>query len=198
MYRLTSRMVQSLERDLRKYHDLFQGGRCSGWELEELVVRAIKGDTSANHQARWRESGHDDKADIIVTANGDEHLVQVKSGQWVRKNNPVLHLSGHRLGRFEKNADAITDYLNNPVASMLAIPCKKVNDERGRTFTYEVSYISKEYLVGLRADAWVKLAKQWKQTNEHGVEFSITGSMSWQIWWKIPREHVDVAHRLSI
>ena len=49
MYRLTPRMVQSLRHDLHRYHDLFSGGRCQGWELEELIVRAIKSDAQANH-----------------------------------------------------------------------------------------------------------------------------------------------------
>lgn len=64
MYRLTPRMLQRLHHDLKKYHDLFTGGRCSGWELEELIVNAIKADTQAQHHVRWREAGHDDKADI--------------------------------------------------------------------------------------------------------------------------------------
>lgn len=63
MYRLTPRMRQRLIGDLAKYHGLFNGGRCSGWELEELIVAAITSDTRAQHHVRWQEAGHDDKAD---------------------------------------------------------------------------------------------------------------------------------------
>ena len=31
-YQLTPRMIQNLENFLRKYHELFSGGRCAGWE----------------------------------------------------------------------------------------------------------------------------------------------------------------------
>lgn len=33
MYKLTDRMLQALEKDLRKFHELFQGGRCQAWQL---------------------------------------------------------------------------------------------------------------------------------------------------------------------
>lgn len=41
MYRLTARMEQALRQNLEKYHALFDGGRCSGWELEELLFNQI-------------------------------------------------------------------------------------------------------------------------------------------------------------
>ena len=55
--------------------------RCSGWELEELIVNAITSDTQAQHHVRWRGAGHDDEADIVVRLNGKEYLVQIKSAQ---------------------------------------------------------------------------------------------------------------------
>jgi len=74
-------MVQSLRHDLHRYHDLFSGGRCQGWELEELIVRAIKSDAQANHHPLWRESGHDDKADIVIHQGTRPHYVTIKSGR---------------------------------------------------------------------------------------------------------------------
>ncbi len=44
MYKLTDRMLQALEKDLRKFHELFQGGRCQAWQLEELIAKAIRSD----------------------------------------------------------------------------------------------------------------------------------------------------------
>ena len=35
-----------------------------------------------------------------------------------------------------------------------------------------------------------KVGAQYKQANSTGVEFSVCPSMSWQIWWAIPLEHV--------
>ena len=78
MYRLTARMLQRFKRDLEKYHELFAGGRCSGWEQEELIVAAIKSDTTAHHHVIWSEAGHDTKADIQVRTNGDIHLIEIK------------------------------------------------------------------------------------------------------------------------
>ena len=31
-------MLQNLEKDLRKFHELFQRGRCQVWQLEDLKV----------------------------------------------------------------------------------------------------------------------------------------------------------------
>ena len=44
-------MLQDLESSLRKFHALFGGGRCDGWQLEELLVRAIQSDTQAQRKA---------------------------------------------------------------------------------------------------------------------------------------------------
>ena len=198
MYRLTSRMLQHLRADLQKYHDLFRGGRCSGWELEELVDRAIKSDTQAQHHSKWKEAGHDDQADIVVQVNGSSHKVQIKSGKWSGKLNPELILSGHRLGRFEGNMPSITEYLNAPKASILAIPCVKADNEQGRTFSYDVGYISEETIVGLDVHKWQKKGAERIQTNAHGVKFSLRPKMSWQIWWRIPKGLIEIEHLITI
>ena len=180
-------MLQRLERDLRKYHELFSGGRCSGWEQEELVVAAIKSDTAAQHHVFWQEAGHDDKADIRVRTNGDEHPLQIKSGQ-VRAGNLIL--SGHRLGRFGGVMEDITDYLNANSANLIAIPYKKLDDANGRQHIYQVSYVDVELLTELSADDWEIDGNNYEQVNGHGVGFSIRPAMSWQVWWKIPISHV--------
>jgi len=79
MYRLTPRMQQIFQRNLHKYHELFDGGRCSGWELEELLFKAIQSDSTAQHYATWTEAGHDDQADIQVRVNDNVHPLQIKS-----------------------------------------------------------------------------------------------------------------------
>ena len=188
MYRLTARMLQRFKRDLEKYHELFAGGRCSGWEQEELIVAAIKSDTTAHHHVIWSEAGHDTKADIQVRTNGDIHLIEIKSGKIDSKGRLVL--SGYRMGTYKDNWQAITDYLKSKQADLLSVAYEQINDDKGRRHIYKVSYIDAEILRDISADAWQKVGAQYKQANSTGVEFSVCPSMSWQIWWAIPLEHV--------
>ncbi len=183
MYRLSPRMEQHLESDLKRYHELFDGGRCKSWELEELIVRAIRSDTHACHTPFWKETGHDAEADISVRTNGTTHQMQIKSGT-IKKD--MLTLSGHRLGRFKGNLSDITDYLNNAGANILAIPYVKTDDDSGRHHEYTMCYVDIKNLHGLDATKWETNKSQYRQINQFGVEFSLRPSMSWQIWWYIP------------
>ena len=195
MYRLTARMQQHLRQDLERYHDLFDAGRCSGWELEELIFRAIQSDNRAQHHAFWKEAGHDDAADIRVRTNGDIHLLQIKSGEVKRG---YLTLSGHRLGRFHGDFPEITKYLNNNKAEIISVPYRKVDDDNGRHHHYQIVYANVEHLTGLRANQWERSGASWLQTNRHGVRFSLTPSMSWQIWWRIPEKLLEVGPEIVI
>lgn len=85
MYKLSPRMQQNFRQCLTEFHSLFDCGRCIGWQLEELVARAIKSDTSAHHHAIWKEGGHDIEADIRVRTNGEEHDLQIKSGRILKR-----------------------------------------------------------------------------------------------------------------
>ena len=189
MYRLTPRMLQKLAENLVLFHRLFDGGRCAGWQLEELFVLSIKSDTTAQHHVvNWREGGHDDKEDIVVRTNGDHHRIQIKAGQI---KSGMLIVSGHRLGRFGGDLVEITKYLNNPRASIIATPYGKLDDDRGRKHKYKVCYVDSEILTGIDSKAWKKQGKQYKLTNPHGVKFSLRPSMSWQIWWSIPLSKIE-------
>lgn len=195
MYRLTPRMQQHFRQDLERYHALFSAGRCSGWELEELVFRAIQSDNRAQHHAFWQEAGHDDEADIRVRTNGAIHLLQIKSGS-VRGGR--LTLSGHRLGRFNGNFQQITDYLNRNNAQIISVPYRKVDDDAGRHHIYQIVYADARHLTGLSADEWQEHGKAWIQTNGHGVQFSLRPSMSWQIWWRIPEYLLEQAAEITL
>lgn len=183
MYRLTPRMLQQLRSDLAKFHGLFGGQRCSGTQLEELIVVAIKSDTQAQHHVRWQEAGHDDQADITVQTNGEAHPMQIKSGQM---RDDRLILSGHRLGRFQGVLAQIAGYLNTPCADILAVPYRRVDGDMGRQHIYRICYVDKEIMTGLDANDWTRRGAQWIQTNADGVEFSLRPSMSWQVWWSLP------------
>ena len=187
MYHLTPRMLQRFERDLGKYHDLFSGGRCQGWEQEELIVNAIKADTTAQHHVQWQEAGHDDKADIRVRTNGETYPIQIKSGQ-VKQQHLVL--SGHRLGRFKGDMKKITDYLRSSTANIIAVAYEQQNDDYGRRHIYQVSYVSIHMLKDLATSEWERKGQNFEQLNSFGVRFNIYRSMSWQIWWRIPLDLV--------
>jgi len=190
-------MQQNLRQNLDRYHQLFSGGRCSGWELEELIFKAIQSDNSAQHHAFWREAGHDDAADIRVRVNGTTYNLQIKSGR-VGKRDGSLTLSGHRLGRFQGNLVAISNYLNDSPGQLLAVPYEKIDDDAGRKHIYQIIYVNSEVMVGLEGDAWTKQGTSYAQTNQFGVRFSLRPSMSWQIWWVIPEQHLDMTDKFVI
>ena len=187
-YRLSPRMLQSLGRFLGEYHKLFSGGRCSGWELEELIVKSIKSDTQANHHVKWREGGHDYKEDIQVKTNDKSYSLQIKSGKITKDH---LIISGNRLGRFQNNFSQITDFLNSKKDNIISIPYKKIDDHRGRLHYYQIAYVDADLIKNLDKDKWTKQGKQFLQKNKKDVEFSIRPSMSWQIWWKIPLPSIE-------
>ena len=184
MYRLTARMLQRFKHDLSRYHDLFSGGRCQGWEQEELIVNAIKSDTVAHHHVIWTEGGHDSRADIRVKTNGETHTVQIKSGKVDRRRRLVL--SGYRMGTHKNDWNAITMYLKSKDANILSVAYEQINDARGRQHRYQVSYVDADLLKYITDSEWEKTGAQYRQTSEHGIEFSVRPSMSWQIWWAIP------------
>ena len=192
MYQLTARMEQTLRQYLKKYHDLFDGGRCSGWELEELVFKSIQSDSTAGHHATWEEGGHDDEADIRVRVNGIVYPLQIKSGEIKQiksgdQKSSHLVLSGHRLGRFNGNFEDMTEYLNTDRADFLAIPYRKIDDDTGRHHIYQIVYIQQSYLRQLAPTKWENVSKSsWKQINSHDVIFTLHPTMSWQVWWRIP------------
>ena len=195
MYRLTAVMQQHIRQDLGRYHDLFSAGRCSGWELEEIVFRAIQSDNLAQHHARWRQRGHDAAADIRVRTNGDIHLLQIKSGE---VGGGQLKLSGYRLGRFGGDLARITDFLNGNNSEIIAFPYRQANDANGRHHIYRICYANVEHLTGLEADRWERDGGISRQTNRHGVGFSLHPTMSWQIWWRIPVELLEMGPEIVI
>ena len=191
MYQLTPRMQQALRQYLKQYHDLFDGGRCSSWQLEELIHKSIQADNNADHHPTWKEGGHDDQADIRVRVNGEIHLLQIKSGEIKKiksgnQRKPHLVLSGHRMSRFNGDFKAITEYLNEDRADFLSIPYRRVEDDTGRHHIYQIVYVEGIYLRQLNPDQWEKIGASWRQVNPYNVIFTVSPSMSWQVWWRIP------------
>ncbi len=195
MYRLTPRMEQTFRRGLEEFHKLFSASRCSGWQLEELIFRAIQSDNQAQHHAFWKETGHDPDADITVRVNGDYHYLQIKSGKRAKDR---LTLSGNRHTRFDGDIIKITDSLNLRDFQMLSVPYRQLNNKQGRQHVYRFAYIDSSVLRGLRADGWNQQGSKWCQTNGKGVDFELVPKMSWQVWWKVPISLVELGDEMII
>ena len=192
MFRLTDIMLQNFEKDLHKFHELFQGGRCQAWQLEELIAKSINSDFNYKDKAFWTGNGHDIDADIIV---GD-YKISVKSGKIKKatKQNPErLILSGHRLGRFDGKLDKITDFLNTNKYLLVAVPYYEKHCKHGKQHNYQILYIDANILkpnaltwnIQYSKKSSTKITK-YILTNEYGVCLSLNPSMSWQVWWEIP------------
>ena len=194
MYKLSDLMLQNLESNLRKYHELFQGGRCDSWQMEELVAKAIRSDFDKTEGVRWKGNGHDIGCDIMVNGNIE---IQMKSG---KVNGDRLTISGHRLGTFDGDMQGITDFLNTRKYTIIATPYKKTQDEMGRAHNYELWYIDSSLLHLEHAGLWqpTSSGKAFTATNRHGVKMRITPSMSWQIWWDIPVSLVPGQNRTRV
>ena len=68
---------------------------------------------------------------------------------------------------------------------------RKVDDDTGRHHIYQIVYIQGGYLRGLNLTQWEEVGSSWKQINPHGVIFTVSPSMSWQVWWRIPLSIVN-------
>ncbi|MBY0378907.1 MAG: hypothetical protein K2P99_00750 [Burkholderiales bacterium] len=66
MFRLTDIMLQNFEKDLRRFHELFQGGRCQAWQLEELIAKSTKQTSERLILSGHRLSRFDGKLDEIT------------------------------------------------------------------------------------------------------------------------------------
>jgi hypothetical protein len=185
MYKLTDRMLQALEKDLRKFHELFQGGRCQAWQLEELIAKAIRSDFNKSDKVVWKGNGHDIGCDILVNDNIE---IQIKSGA---VDNKSLTLSGHRLGRFKGDLQEITYFLNNNLYLLIAVPYYDKDCELGKSHIYQIFYLNTKILRLEDHKKWTekkgkKGGVSYYATNNFGVVLSIHPAMSWQIWWNIP------------
>ncbi len=193
MYKLTEIMLQNLEKNLKQFHDMFSGGRCQAWQLEELIAKAIRSDFSKSDKVVWSGNGHDIKADIIVN---DIYKIQIKSGQI--KNNKLV-ISGHRLGRFNGDLLDISDFLNNEAKYIIiSVPYERIQDNRGIVHRYYLYYIDTDKMQIENANNWQKSGKSYTYINNNNIEMKISPSMSWQIWWSIPIEIINSADNVKI
>lgn len=197
MFELTSQMSKDLCADLKRYHALVSGQRCSGVALEEFIVRAIKSNSGTSCKVVWRGSGHDDQPDISMSRNGRTHHIRVKSGE-IKSRAGYLSLSGFRLGRFKNDWRKITSYLNTADGNLISLPYRKTKSENYITHIYQLAYVDVSVLRGLKMDHWKKRNSFYEQTSKFGVLFSVRPTMSWQVWWSIPLSLVHFGETFEV
>ena len=193
MYKLTPRMLKGFERNLKKYHTLFDEGRCEGIQQEELLVKGIK--TCATARVVWQGKGHDDNPDIVITSKKAKHPFRISSGKETKKR---IKISGYRLGGHNGNFNSITQYLNSKDANIICITHQEVNDKAGVKHIYRLCYLNVSKLKGINANGWLKLKSSYSQTSSHNVKFSIKPKMSWQVWWNVPKDLFEEEHEIVI
>ena len=207
MYRLSHKMEQNLRKYLSIYHDLFEGQRCANSQLEELLSKSIREDNNEEHHVSWKEGGHDSEADITVNVKGKKYYLQIKSGV-IKKTKDMgrcLQLSGYRLGKRTKKStkskelkpvpeimDAVSEFLDSREAEIISVPHRKVDDEQGRRHIYRICYVKPGLVKGVKGSDWIEKGAHYRARNSYGVLFTLHPTMSWQVWWTIPLEHVVV------
>ena len=109
---------------------------------------------------------------------------------------PVL--SGYRLGGFNEDLGKIAEFLNDLPAHIIALPCDKIDDEKGRGFICKLAYVKKSVVTGVLPEAWSGKGARWLRTTGTGAALSLTPKMSWQVWRHIPVELVDFTDEFRI
>ncbi|MCE2687200.1 MAG: hypothetical protein LW595_01450 [Rickettsiales bacterium] len=155
------------------------------WQLEELIAKAIRSDFNKSERVVWKGNGHDIGCDILVNDNVE---IQIKSGA---VDSKYLTLSGHRLGRFKGNLQEITNFLNQNLYLLIAVPYYDKDCELGKSHIYQIFYLDTKMLKLNDYAKWnekkgKKGGVSYYATNDFGVELSIHPTMSWQIWWNVP------------
>ena len=203
MHLLTPKMQQTLKENLEKYHDLFDSGRCSGWQLDELIYKSIQSNKTADYHATWREEGPDDHTNVRVWINGEIHPLHIRYGEikktWSgHQRKPHVVLAEQSLVRFRGDLKATTKYLNEERADFLSVHYHTVDDNMGRYHIYQILYLEARYCGQLNLDQWKTAKSNWKQINPYRVIYTVYTNNTWRVWWQIPLSLVHPAPEFVI
>ena len=77
----------------------------------------------------------------------------------------------------------INKFLSEVETVIISVPTRK------KTFDYLIYEIEPSLLKPSKE--WEKKGKSFYQVNSNNVRLSISPSMSWQIWWRIPLDILD-------
>ena len=161
-------------------------------------MKAIKSDTHAQHRVKWERARHDDKADIVVYVNGAVYPLKIKSGRLFKTKQTVLLSGSHRLGRYNGDLQLITNHLNSRTFNIILATYHKKEEDDGFKHVYQLCYLDIKYLQGVTVQGWQQKGKQFVQTNQAGVLFSLRPSMSWRIWQTVPTKLLEITDEFMI
>ncbi len=208
MFQIDKCAKEKLEQDVHQYHELFQKNRCSSSELEELLTRAVGHSPEYQGKVDWESGSHRTGTDFDVVHGDMIEGASVKSGVWKFKES-MLELSGYRLGRFEENNELrlvdVTSFLWAD-RSDVTIAFPEVTARVGSVLIpgYQLVYIPKEsFVYPSSVEEWVVernkqgaiAAYVWEAPN--GLKARIHPTLSYQIWWKVPRSLCEVGDFIS-
>ena len=163
-----------------------------------MLVTSIRSDNESQHHVRWRPRGHELGRDFNVQINDDIYDIQVKAGKFNKKQS-ILSLSGPRTGRISKTSEELfNNFLNEGWSvQILTIPYQLIKDNEGEHHEYRIGYIEKEHLTTGPEPRWeIKKNKNdksiWTLINHYDITIRRVESMSWQVWWHIPVDIIEL------
>ena len=193
MFQLDDIAKQNFQREVDRFHQVIYKNRLGAKELEELLCRAIDGSPEYANKIQWEAGSNKAGADFDIIHAGTIEKVSVKSGTWKNKET-LLHVHGNRLTSHDEDLGRITEFLvQNRSDVTLSTPEVSVKIGAEVILGYELVYIPKEaFVYPTNPHDWVrkigrtgKATYHWKASS--GFQATIHPTMSWQVWWKIPR-----------
>lgn len=178
-----------LTHDIQTFHGLFKSNKITGGYLEELMYRSIDIDPDYNGKVIWNSGSHAPGSDIVIynDTNKKDKLISISVKSGTVTNN-FIEISGNRLSQCNSDMNCINGLLKKYISDVL-IACS-YNSESG---LYNIIYIDRSiFNYPENGSGWIpkiglktgKISKY--EYEQNGIISSITPSMSWQVWWKIP------------
>lgn len=212
---LDSIALSHLELLLKIFHVPIRNISCKAEYLEELFYTALK-HRYPDANIQWNAGSHSVGTDITLDEAGSDgrtYQFSIKSGRERTAkgtDTSFIDVSGSRLQSklgvtseglpaariWESSGQSLVDWLNNHHKDFIVLMAPSVKEDG--VITYEIRYVSPELFSYPDASAWVQKGAELRATLASGIEVSLRPTMSWQIWWKIPKEATRLIKRISI
>jgi len=160
-------VLQSIKKRISLHHQLYEV-KVSASLWEETLHRSF---LDANLSSHWNKSGHQSGADVVA----NNVRFACKSGEIMGKRDPKLSISSHRTTSYKTIEDKLK-FLSENHEDVIASLVNTSEQE------YSVLLFERPKLHDL---PWVETSAGWAATNEDGSSFTITKSMSDQLWMKL-------------
>jgi hypothetical protein len=206
---------------LQSFHGVIKHSPCKGEYLEELFWRTLK-HRYAGLDVVWEAGSHQKSKDIDVRSPAGalpafSLPVSVKSGQW-NKAEDALSISGPRtqsvvassgggstLQIWQSGGGArLVEHLNSADSEIVIFAASKPrNASFPDRIIYDICCLKPDLFEYPDVEDWecVRSASgsyTFRAVLSSGVIISVRPSMSWQIWWEIPRRAVRLLRRMEI